>query len=176
MSIRQPEKWTIMSKKVGGKKDMDTNQRAFAGAVGGIAGTLALSGFRKVLTKFGPVFETVPMQIMDRMEELGLLEGCSEATRQALSLVAHLGYGIGTGTVLGLLRHERDGPATELAVGTSLGILTWGLGWAIWLPLLGVHRAPWNQRTAKVLLPILDHGVYGTVWGITNWALIQEQQ
>jgi hypothetical protein len=40
-----------------------------------------------------------------------------------------------------------------------------------WLPLTGVHEAPWAQRTPKVLLPVLDHAVFGAAWGLANWAV-----
>jgi hypothetical protein len=56
-------------------------------------------------------------------------------------------------------------------VGTALGLLAWGVGWASWLPLTGVHRAPWTQRTTKVLLPVVDHAVFESVWGLAYWAL-----
>ncbi len=51
---------------------------------------------------------------------------------------------MGTGTVFGFLRRERGWPTEEAAVGTALGLLAWGVGWASWLPLTGVHRAPWT--------------------------------
>ncbi len=59
----------------------------------------------------------------------------------------------------------------EAAVGAALGLLVWGAGWASWLPLAGVHRAPWSERTPKVLLPVLDHAVFGAAWGLANWAV-----
>ena len=113
-----------------------------AGVLGGIAATLVLSGLREALTKFGLVFETAPMQVVDRMQEVGLVEGSSSEERRGLTLAAHFAYGMGTGTAFGFLRRERGGPAEETAVGAALGLLAWGVGWASWLPLAGVHRAP----------------------------------
>jgi len=56
-------------------------------------------------------------------------------------------------------------------VGAALALLVWGAGWASWLPLTGVHRAPWTERTPKVLLPVVDHAVFGAAWGLANWAV-----
>ena len=56
--------------------------------------------------------------------------------------------------------------STFSSVGSALGILAWGAGWASWLPLTGVHKAPWTQRTPRVLLPVIDHAVFGAVWGL----------
>ncbi len=150
---------------------MNLKERAMAGVFGGIAATLVLSGLREALTRFGLVFETAPMQVVNRMQEVGLVEGSSSEERRGLTVAAHFAYGMGTGTAFGFLRRERGGPTEEAAVGAALGLLAWGVGWASWLPLAGVHRAPWTERTPKVLLPVLDHAVFGAAWGLANWAV-----
>jgi hypothetical protein len=150
---------------------VDLKERALAGVLGGVAATLVLSGLREAWTRFGLVFETAPMQVVDRMQEVGLVEGSSHEERRGLTFAAHFAYGMGTGTAFGFLRRERGGPVEEAAVGAALGILAWGAGWATWLPLAGVHKAPWTQRTPKVLLPVLDHAVFGAAWGLANWAV-----
>lgn len=150
---------------------MGLRQRIWAGAIGGAGGTLLLSGLREAFNRLGLVFDTAPMQVVDRIEELGLVEDLSPGAHRALTAVAHFAYGIGTGTVLGLLRRQPGEPAEEAAVGSALGVLVWGAGWSSWLPLAGVHRAPWTQRTPKVLLPVIDHAAFGAAWGLIFWAL-----
>jgi hypothetical protein len=119
----------------------------------------------------GLVFDTAPTQVVDRVEEVFTQEGFSPVTRRVLAAVAHVGYGVGIGVALGLLRREPDGKNVEAAVGSSLGILAWGAGWASWLPLTGVHSPPWKQQTPKVLLPVIDHAVFGAAWGLIFSAL-----
>ena len=150
---------------------MDTAHRAFYGALGGLGGTLVLTGFRKALAGIGAVGTTAPEQVIARLEELGLLDGWSPEARRVLTAVAHLAYGVGTGTALGLLRRKRGGLTEEAAVGSALGILAWGAGWASWLPLTGVHLPPWEQQTPKVLLPVIDHAVFGGAWGFLYRAM-----
>ena len=145
---------------------MSSSRRAFYGALGGLGGTLVLTGFRKALAASGALGTTAPEQVIERLEEFGLLDGWSPEAQRVLTLAAHLAYGVGTGTALGLLRRERGGVMEEAAVGSALGVLAWGAGWASWLPLSGVHLPPWEQQSPKVLLPIIDHVVFGTVWGI----------
>ena len=124
-----------------------------AGALGGATGTLAMSGLNKALSEFGLVYETVPMSFR------------------------YSGWGCATpGVVLGTLRREQGEPTTELAVGIALRLLDWGAGWGLWLPLLGVHHAPWTHRTPKVWLPVLGHAVFGAAWGLTHWALSRKQR
>lgn len=124
-----------------------------AGALGGAGGTLILSGLREALKRAGLVFETAPMQVVDRIEEIGLVEGFSPEIYRALSIVARGAYGVGAGAVLGILRQETGEMAEEVAVGSALGVLVWGAGWASWLPLTDVHSPPWGQYASKVLLP-----------------------
>jgi hypothetical protein len=154
---------------------MNVKERVFLGVLGGAAGTLVLSGLREAFSRMGLVFETAPMQVVDRAEELGLVEGWSPKSLRLLTVAAHVAYGVGAGTALGLLRRERGGAAQEAAVGSAMGILVWGAGWSTWLPLTGVHSPPWEQRSAKVLLPVIDHAVYGAAWGLINWILTRRR-
>jgi hypothetical protein len=150
---------------------VDAKGRALTGALGGLGATLVLSGLREAWAKIGLVFETAPMQVVDRMEEVGLVKDLSPPSRRLLSAAAHFAYGAGTGAAFGLLRRERGGSGEEAAVGSALGILAWGAGWASWLPLTGVHKAPWTQKTPKVLLPVIDHAVFGAAWGLIYQAI-----
>ena len=154
---------------------MDAKRRAATGALGGLGATLVLTGLRQAWAKMGLVFETAPMQVVDRAEEVGLVGNLSPPSRRFLVVFAHFAYGAATGTTFGLLRRERGGPGEEAAVGSALGVLAWGAGWSSWLPLTGVHKAPWTQRTPKVLLPVMDHAVFGAAWGLLNRVLSRRQ-
>jgi hypothetical protein len=154
---------------------MDVRERVLAGALGGAAGTLVLSGLREAFSRMGLVFETAPMQVVDRAEEVGLVEGWSPRALRLLTVAAHVAYGVGAGTALGLLRRKRGGAGQEAAVGSAMGVLVWGAGWSSWLPLTGVHSPPWEQRSAKVLLPVIDHAVFGAAWGLIYWMLTRRR-
>ena len=150
---------------------MDAKERASRGALAGLGATVVLSGLREAWARIGLVFETAPMQVVDRMEEVGLVGDLSPRGRRLLGVIAHFAYGAGTGAAFGLLRKDIGAPGEEAAVGSALGVLAWGAGWSSWLPLTGVHRAPWTQKSKKVLLPVIDHAVYGAAWGILYLAL-----
>ena len=140
--------------------------RAISGGAGGAVATVALTAFRKSLAWAGLVDKTAPEQVVERLEELGLLDGWSPTSRRLLAVAAHLGYGVGMGAAFGALRRESRQVGTETAVGSALGVLSWGVGWASWLPLAGVHVPPWKQSSPKVLLPVVDHAFFGAVWGL----------
>lgn len=149
--------------------------RTVYGALGGIGATVALTALRKTLARVGIVDTTTPEQVVARLEELGLVDDWTSGARRALAVAAHLVYGAGTGAAFGLLRRRRGGKTEEAAIGSALGILAWGAGWASWLPLAGVHEASWKQQTPKVLLPVLDHAVFGVAWGLLHRKLGQSQ-
>lgn len=150
---------------------MDARGRILAGALGGAGATLALSGLRGVWKRVGLVSDTAPTQVVDRVEEVFVPGGLPPGTRRLLAATAHVVYGVGTGAAFGVARRRSGGAGEEAAVGSSLGILAWGAGWASWLPLAGVHSPPWEQRSPRVLLPVIDHAVYGAVWGLIFRAL-----
>ena len=141
-------------------------KRAIYGALGGLGGTIALTGLRQGLASVGLVQTSAPEQVVDRLDELGLTDDWSPKAHRALAVAAHLAYGVGMGAVLGLLRRRRGGVSEEAAVGSALGLLAWGAGWSTWLPLAGVHEPPWEQETPRVLLPVLDHAIFGAVWAL----------
>lgn len=172
---------------------MDVKKRIAAGALGGVGGTVVLTGLRRGLEAAGLMNLSAPDQVVARAEELGLVGNLSPKRRHALTLAAHFGYGIGAGALFGALRHEEetaiaesdqarrfrgdsDGPLTEAAVGAALGVLSWGAGWAGWLPVAGVHPAPWTQKTPRALLPVLDHAAYGAAWGLAFYALTHKDR
>jgi hypothetical protein len=62
--------------------------RAFYGALGGLGGTLALTGFRKVMAGFGSVGTTAPEQVIERLEELQVLNDLSPPARLVLAALA----------------------------------------------------------------------------------------
>ena len=154
---------------------MDVRGRALAGALGGAGATVVLSGLREVWKRVGLVFDTAPTQVVGRAEEVFTEDGFSPVTRRVLAAIAHTTYGIGAGAAFGLLRRKVGGAGAEAAVGSSLGILAWGVGWASWLPLAGVHSPPWEQQTPKVLLPVIDHAVFGAAWGLIFRALVRSR-
>ncbi len=169
---------------------MDVKERALAGSLAGLGSTLVLVGFRKSLAAVGAVYTTAPEQVTARLDELGLLERFSPAAKRAVTIAAHFLYGTTIGATCGALRRtaekpesetaaelqgDRDDALTEAAVGATLGVLSWGAGWAGWLPVAGVHPAPWTQNTPRALLPVLDHAVFGAAWGLIYWTLTRRQ-
>ena len=92
----------------------------------------------------------------------------SPKSRRALTVVAHLAYGVGIGPALGLLRQEWGRVAEDTAVGTAVGTaVSSGLGSEL-DHLAAFYRgspAAVERTILEGVLPILDHAVYGAAWG-----------
>ena len=73
---------------------MDATKRALVGTTSGVGGAILLSGLHQILTSAGLVYETAPMQVVDRLEEALSLEGHPLAKR-ATQLAAHLAERVG---------------------------------------------------------------------------------
>ena len=69
---------------------MDARERILAGTLGGAVGTLALSGLREAFSRMGLVFETAPMQVVDRAQEVGLVDGDVRLQRNRNKLIDHV--------------------------------------------------------------------------------------
>src|SRR4028118_709577 len=109
-------------------------RRAFNGALGGLGGTIVLTGFREALARVGAVGTSAPQQVVSRLEELGLVDDWSPGARRTLMAIAHVSYGVGVGTVMGLLRRESGSKVGEAAAGAALGALARGAGGPAALP------------------------------------------
>jgi hypothetical protein len=163
---------------------MNRRDRVLTGAFAGFLATFLLSGLRKSLAGLGAIYTTAPEQVVRRAEELDPRKELSPWAKKAMMVAAHFAYGTGAGAVFGALRAEpgepeneaiaelrgdrRDTPS-EAAVGAAPGVLSWGAGWAGWLPIAGVHPAPWTQRTTRAPLPVIDHAALGAAWGLIYW-------
>jgi hypothetical protein len=62
---------------------VDLKEGTLAGVLAGVAATLVLSGLREAWMRIGMVFETTPMNTVECIEEVGLLEGYSPEGEQA---------------------------------------------------------------------------------------------
>lgn len=154
---------------------MNPGYRLLAGALSGAGATVGLTLLRATLKRADLVGDTAPAQVLMRAEELGLLDDYSEQRDFLLTLAAHYAYGTAAGTAFGFLRKESGTLSQSVATGAALGLLCWAGGWAVWLPLSGVHSAPWNQYTPKVLLPAVDHAFYGAMWGFLYRIMCEEE-
>jgi hypothetical protein len=136
------------------------------GGLAGLAGTAAMSVAMLGAQKAGWMGKMPPKKITEAA--LGALRVNRSAPRSnALSTVAHFGYGVAGGVLFAagtrrlLPRARGVGPAA----GAAFGIGVWALSYLGWVPALGIMPPPHRDRPGRPTAMVLAHLIYGTLVG-----------
>ena len=132
----------------------DLVRGAAAGAVATAAMSVVMLAFRR------PMGEQPPDAIATKAAHA---VGASPNERQAdaMAVVAHLGFGAGTGALYAL--GPRVGPPVLRGVVTGLGV--WAVSYQGWIPALGILPKASEDRPARPAVMVTAHVVYGAVLG-----------
>jgi len=150
--------------------------RAAIGAVGGLAGTIALRGAMKAMDKMrslatAPVVRE-PGQFMVEQAERLLPESARtripESAESAAAAMLGLGYGMSFGALYAVLRPHGGNAFSD---GMLLGAACWAAGYLGWLPATGLMRPIWRQSAEQVAAPLAEHLLYGAATVATYDAL-----
>lgn len=135
------------------------------GAVGGIAGTAAMS----VLMLAGQESGLMPRQPPEDVTEAALdaagMAPRSEAALDAVTVLAHFGFGAACGAVFGLLHRRLGLPIPAAVHGTIFGGLVWAAMYEVGIPALGILPPPERDRTGRSAVMVPAHLLYGAVLG-----------
>jgi hypothetical protein len=135
------------------------------GAVAGVAATTAMSAVMFVSRKAGLMGKMPP----ERITEAGLRVlrvHASESSEDALSTVAHLGYGAGVGALFAVAERTTRLPVPGAVAGALYGLAVWTVSYAGWIPALGIMPPPHRDRHDRQTSMILAHLMYGAVLGM----------
>ena len=149
---------------------------AVRGAVGGVAGGLAMYGMKqKVAPKLLPEEMRregfAPEKAVEWAEEkAGHPEGLTEDQEQKAAMAAHLAYSAGFGALYGLARRKVDGLPAPLA-GALFGLAVWGLSFEGGMPALGIMKAPTDLPMEKRPPDVMGHVIYGAATALVYEAL-----
>lgn len=141
-----------------GSKRNGLLHRALQAAVGGAAGTGAMSAFLGLSDVFGIMNRQPPRQIVQHF-----LPMLSPGETDAAALVAHVGYGVSGGSVYGAVvaPHRRG-----LATGVAYGLGVWAVSYLGWIPALGILPPPQKDNRGQAVTMFLAHVVYGGTLGV----------
>jgi hypothetical protein len=133
-----------------------------AGAVGGVAGAVAMSLVRLVGEETGLIEKHLPLYLEQQLEaRAGLAGQTSEGEERTLAQGMHLAMGTTFGAGYGLLHAALGGP--PLATGPLYGLGLYALNLAGVGPALNLTPEPWHEDTPTVGGQVLIHILYGTV-------------
>ncbi|HWA99045.1 MAG TPA: hypothetical protein VG713_11160 [Pirellulales bacterium] len=144
------------------------SKRGALGALGGLAGTVAIQSLLKASQKWAP--SAVPpmrdepghfmvhkaKQALPRSAQSSIPKPIEKGAEQLLGI----GYGLTFGALCAAVRNRRRSVVVD---GALLGTLTWAAGYLGWLPAAGLMPPLWRQRTTQVAAPIAEHVVYGVI-------------
>jgi uncharacterized membrane protein YagU involved in acid resistance len=136
-----------------------------AGGFAGLAGTTAMMAFRTFDEKYAP--KTLPKAkedpgkfVVEQMERATHSNGkLPKSLEKAGAMSMHIGYGVLPGILFALLRGRRR--HSVLLEGAAVGTAVYLIGYAGWLPLLGLTRPAWKQSLPEIAGETMRHIAYG---------------
>lgn len=139
-------------------------ERAVAGALAGVVGTTAMSVPIFLAREFGVIGQAPPKEIARNAAlETGTRQHMTHQEFSVGWLLAHLGYGAGSGLVFALVR--RFLPLNSPILGAVYGSILWAVSYLGVMPALGLYPLQQGaaRRVVAVMLPA--HWIYGAVAG-----------
>ena len=133
------------------------------GAAAGTVATAAMSALMLAAGRVGLVGRQPPEAIVRRAGALTAAEPRGRLA-DALAVVAHLGFGAGTGAAYALLPR----PAHPVLRGMAVGEAVYAVSYAGWVPALGALPHATRDRTTRQAVMVTAHLVYGAVLGVLD--------
>lgn len=138
-----------------------------AGMIGGLAGSLAMSGLRLVLQRLDLLDTPLPLKLERRIERrAGVAHKTGPAEEQALAMGMHLGIGATFGAAYGIVRSALGLPA--LSSGLLYGLMVYAVNLAGAGPAADLTTPPWKQEPGVVARRVGNHLLYGIVTGLVS--------
>lgn len=133
------------------------------GALGGAVGTAAFTGWMKGAQRVGLLGELPPRKIARKaLESVG---SPSKAAIEWTTAITHLGFGVGTGAMFGVLSKRLGINVPGVVQGAVWGSLVWAVSYAGWVPALDIMPRPKNDRPDRPWVMFLGHLVFGGLLG-----------
>jgi putative membrane protein len=137
-------------------------RRAVGGALAGALATVGMSLFMLLARRLGWLTEQAPERITRRSIARATGRPPRGATLDALTGVAHLGFGAAAGALYALIFRRGRGPSVPVPViGALYGTFIWLASyWAI-LPALGLMPMPPRDERQRPLVMLIAHWIFG---------------
>jgi hypothetical protein len=142
-----------------------TLHSALDGALAGAAATLPMSAVMAAADRAGMMGKHPPEVIVEKgMRRSGVR--ADETTEDAVTLVAHFGFGAAAGAVFGLInRRAAHRRSTWIAEGIAFGLVVYAVSYKGWIPALNILPRPEHDRPGRQPSMIAAHVVFGAALG-----------
>ncbi len=135
------------------------------GITSGALATLPMTVVMVAAQKLGLLGKMPPAKITDDMLARAGVPA-TRTERNALTTLAHLGFGAGCGALYSLLRPGRPSPARAAIEGVVFATGVWGASYAGWIPALKILPRPDDDRKDRQITMVIAHWIFGAVLGI----------
>ena len=155
---------------------MNTTDAAVRGALGGVAGGLAMYGMKQIVApKVIPEDMRregfAPKKAVEWAEQqAGHPNALTNDQEEKAAMAAHLAYSAGFGALYGLVRRKAEGMPTPLA-GALFGLAVWGISFEGLMPALGMMPGTTDLSMKKWPPDIMGHIIYGAATAVVHEAL-----
>lgn len=140
-------------------------RRIVAGALGGIAGAIAMGGPYLAGQRIGHTGTPPPERVTK-----GLLRRAdvrADATTEAgLTVGAHLAFGAVAGALHAAVAPTARGPVGAAVLGAISATGVHVVSYAGWVPALGLMPPPHRDRPQRQIVALLNHWLFGAIVGL----------
>lgn len=135
------------------------------GGLGGAVGTVGMSALMLAAGKAGLLGEHPPDTIAGAALDVVGIHGQGEEQQDALAILLHFGFGIGTGALFGLLHRRLPFRMNATLHGVIFGSIVWATSYQGWIPALGIMPPASEDRPDRPRVMLVAHWVYGAILG-----------
>ena len=151
-----------------------TNE-VIAGTAAGLAATVPMTAVMAAWHRQLPPRQQDPLpprQITENAaQKVGIEDDLTEAQKQALTGVAHFGFGASMGGLYGFVASPRSSAEGAAALGMAYGLGVWAASYLGWLPAAGLYRPATREPPQRNLMLVAAHLVWGGSVGLLMyWA------
>jgi hypothetical protein len=140
--------------------------QACLGAARGAVATVVMSVPMLVSGRRGDMGTQPPKRITETALDAAGADDVAETGQDALSIIAHLGFGASMGALFSLVRRWLRPPGPVPAHGVAWGLLVWATSYKGWLPALGLLPSAERDQPRRRRTMLLAHVVYGGALGL----------
>lgn len=134
------------------------------GAGAGAAATLPMSGVLLASQRLGFLGKLPPEKITEAALDTAHVPR-DESTEDALSTLAHFGYGAGCGALFAAVARRGWTPLRSTLAGALFGTAVWFVSYEGWIPSVGILPPAHRDDRGRQGTMLLAHWVFGGVLG-----------
>ena len=134
--------------------------RIAAGLAGGLIGSVLMAGPFLVAHRSGTMRTPPPARITRSLLARFGLRADREAV-DALTAVAHLGFGATAGAIYGAVAPRVDSAARAVVLGMAYGTGIYAVSYAGWVPALRLMPPPDRDQPQRQAVTLVNHWLFG---------------